>query len=282
MSFLTLNSWVISVGVNPAAKRAPEFLGALTRQLDNSLVDSRRSMKKRGMFVTTPVKQEVAHSIEMLMSGPGKCGHHFSFNSDVWSDYLGAGPEAGYNCSIGSTGTTKFGNKLIAGVTTNTVFIEWALGLTGEWTLLYWHQSGTSGTWNHYTQRSSGNPWLNGAQTNPDVQNVLVTGGNVQFKGITPSGSTGTTQCFDDLVVLPFYLCDAAIPYFAARTTAFSDLPRLKLGGTVERQVAPADTECDVIGEWVDSTVVPLKRTVGATATWENNACEVSFNLRAA
>lgn len=269
MAFLTINSWPIPIKLGNG-ERIRETIGGLSRGAGNSLRASDRASKPGTRFTTTILDRETCETLEKLFSRH-EAGHHFPFNADLYSAVGGVGPEAGYTVSVEATGTTKFGNKLIASVTTNTVILQYALELTGEYTIMWWQQSGISGTWNHFVKRSSGDSWIDGVQSNPGTASVVVSSGTLQLKGCTNAGGTGTTQCFDDLVVLPFYLADDAIPYFAARTSPFSDLPRLLVAGDFDRS-----SEFAVVGEFEKTTLAKAVLD-GAMA---NNAGEVTFSLR--
>jgi hypothetical protein len=262
--FLMVNSWPIEI-IATDGQRSVEEIGTRGRAASGKMRRTDRAQKEVFEGTTVPLTHEVATSVEYLLRGIGWVHH---FNSSLYSAVKETGPEPNYDVSIGSTGTTKFGNKVIAGVTTNTVVLEYDYSLdeVDAWTLMWWQQSGTSGTWNHYVKRSSGNAWLDGVQSNPGTASVIVTSGVVQLKGCTNAGGTGTTQCWDDLVVLPWLIADESIQHFAARTAAFSDLPRLLVTGESQQQ-----TEIEVEGR--------LKSGRFIAANGNSNMRAVSFAL---
>ncbi len=250
--FLDVNGWHIDVMVGNG-KRGVERLGGRSRAASGLLRTTDRAQKRSFQCCTPPYSQEIAESVEGLMRG---LGHHWSFDESLYSAVKGLGPDAGYLCTIGSTGTTKFSsNKLIASVTTNVVIASYILALGNKWTVMWWQQSGTSGTWHHYVMRSSGNNWIDGVSSGSSIASVVASSTGVQLKGVTVGGATGTTQCYDDLVALPYYLADAAIPSFAARTAAFSDLPRLFVSGRLDSESLVTNLEME--GNFEGSDFLP-------------------------
>ncbi len=266
-----LNSWPIPVREGQGERSVGYIGGVDSRALSGQERTTFRAQKTLFKGSTPLIQPDIAKGLEGFLR---RQGWRFPWDSDLYSALSKVSPASGYTVYLDTTGTLKFGpKKLLSLVTTSTVILQYDLGLTGTWTIMWWQQSGTSGTWHHYTLRSSGVPWVDGVAA-VNAQSVTVASGIVKLWGHSATGTTGTQQCFDDMVVVPFYVPDDALPYFAARTAAFSDLPRLFLTGTAEQT-----SSLEVVGNWEGSK---MSMVTHPTAGLTPNAAEVRFSLDAA
>jgi hypothetical protein len=147
-------------------------------------------------------------------------GHHLSFAVD-----LNTSRGQGTSSTVGSPSIS--GGRLLLPASATA---SWDFGYTGDWTLIGGVE--TSGTV-YYAVTSGGTKYKDGATTTDTITNYMNISGGVMT--LTDAYGSGDTY-FTYVAALPYLLDgDQMADITAAGDSAFADLPRLLVGGTVLR-----------------------------------------------
>jgi hypothetical protein len=279
MTAVILDGYTVPVQAESLVKSHVE-IGSDERGYGGTLDASRRALKREWQFDTTYLTDAEAEFVENFIVGRG---WKWSFDTSMWSDYGGVGPEVGYESALFTSGTPKFGTstsqnslRLNAAAVANggiSYKLPWWTA-SNTYTLMYYvyssHASDAAGgwaAWNHMVivnnkgtitvQRNGANyasalPAHVTATTSGSFTTYKIMGRNIADTAWTAD------MWIDDLVILPYAmdLTYATARYtFAGGTTtgsssnlAFGDLPLHKLTGTAITESGPVTVRGKVRG----------------------------------
>lgn len=263
---VAINQFPVAIRASqgPQVRRMP--IGSERVAFDGTLIRQRRAFKRSWRLRSTLMSEENAYALTRLLQGEG---HHWDFAAA--SGYLysskGLGNESGSATRTGSGG--KFGAYITIAATSEVVWDTDVEDYTDS-TIMVWYYTG--GAWHHYIVRGDGAKWVDGVRND---------GASTPFISITSNGkahlgdtASGSTQDFDDLVVLPFKISADMAEVFGVSTAAFSDLPELTLTGDI---VPGTSATVMAVGD-VSATL-----TQGVfDGSWAQNVYELEFELREA
>lgn len=230
MAWLTLNgielAAIAHVGSPPKSPRRE--IGEMKEAGDGTMRITRQNRKRDLSFESVPLVRANAFAWEGLICGEGEV---WSFDSSLYGS-KGLGPNAGYNASIVTGGTPKFGGgHLRLPATTGTITFDnaaWnASGGYVAFTAMVWRFE--SGAWHHYIIRSDLAKWVDGVRNDA----ASTTWFSVSSGDVTLANTSGADVDYDDLVVLPYNILDAWAPIFGTALEAFSALPYLTAKGNL-------------------------------------------------
>lgn len=161
-----------------------------------------------------------ADGLEGLLEGRG---HHFSFDSDAFSDD-GLGPDtpASGNYTIETDGNQVFG----LGYLDITTSVVWDTRIRGDWVVMYWRNVGLLSQ-QHIVVTSDSRKFVDGVRSDATATTELTVSDAVAL----------TAGSYDDLVVLPYLLPDDFITemydWMSGENNPFSSLPQLVLDGDI-------------------------------------------------
>ena len=244
MPFVQVNGFEIQV--KQAGRKIDEPGVIANRSTSATLRKHRRSVKTGLSFETIPLTEADAEMVENLLLGQG---HYFPLDSDLYSAQKGLGPNAGYACTLGATTPNPPGSwstrymEVAAGATG----AVWALGYTGDWSVMGWQYMTDTITWYHFTvvydaDTATYTEYIAGvAGSIHDTWRALITAGSLTLKGYAHDDNTADDVCYDDLVVVPFKLDAETISwhYNSGTGRAFSALPRLSVTGDALKTTTP-------------------------------------------
>lgn len=241
MTFLTLNGLTVSVADSSASKRVAD-VGWTGRSYDGDQHDSVLAERPSWQIATTPLTEAAGVELERLLHGDG---HHFDFDSSLYSERKGLGPTSGYSMSlVTSSPTPKLGTKCAKFGSGSVLY--YATGYTGDYSLLWWFNNTVS--WEHLavvydSAAATSTRYVDGAVNSSTWYNLYNSGnrwgvtsaGTLTFYGKLRATDTNATVAIDDLVVLPYQVTTGLINahYNSGTGRAFSALPLLDLSGDV-------------------------------------------------
>lgn len=249
-------------------KRKPQRVGDMrARTNGGQLRDGRIAIKDMWTGKTPILPHDEGEALIGLLLGDG---HVFSFDVDPYSSkgliWSGAQP--------GLTATAKFGGFAGSFASGTTYLVEPAYDGEDQ-TVLLWRRQG-AGSFDHYamTRTKAGVrvDYKNGVAGSYGTTNwSTLSDGGLTLLGKNDAGTNTTIQT-DDLVILPFLLTPAQIASVAAATTAWGDLPTLRVSG---QGVDSASAEIEVLGN-----VTGVEYTQASTgASWISDNVEIDFTL---
>lgn len=269
MAFLSINGWEIDI-LDGSFSVADVDVGVRGAGYGGSSRDARRAIGVQVKATTIFQDQWLSMPLEELLRGNG---HHFSFDETLYADTAsgrGVGPEAGYSASLVTAAPApKYGTRCLKVPSATT--ISWIVNApyddpsgSGECTVMVWFWNGAS--WDHYVycQAPAGvslfknGAYLSGAAPG-NVSATVASDGSatVTLEGQNFAGANADAY-FDDLVILPVSLdpnadgvVTDAISGFYANTQAFSNLPRLDVGGDWYRN---GDRTIEMVGAVVSTS----------------------------
>lgn len=261
MAFLTINELTIKVkardgdtGWVPLTDTARGVTGAMNQ----TQIDRKRTETLR----TRPLSYQEGRALMALLKGHG---HHWSFNSDLYSDGTGVINSAGSTSGAGSSAhTTKFGNYLALSAAEQ---LTYSIGLGSRYTVGFWLWDGGS-SWDWFVFDDAGNKYKNGSTHGSAIGEVTVSGSNLLV------GDGSNADDIDDLFVLYERMPSAWLSGWTP-TQAFSDLPLLTCSGDLFD-----DVDHTMFATRVDASL-PEFYDSNASA-WENAAHAVQFTLEEA
>lgn len=266
MSFATINGWALPV-LEDGVDDGEEVVGDVGNTFAGGTMTAIRKRKNEIDVDIAPVNQEDGWGIRGLAKG---AGHRWSFDDaatggvDRWK-YSSRGLPLATGTLLRSTTTpspkfgTAYGEIAAAGVVT------WNTGYTGDTTLMVWFY--TSAAWHHYIVKSDGKKWVDGVRNDAaSTPFIAISAGGIVTLG---DAASGVDQQFDDLVVLNFLITTGMAVAFGTATLAFSDLPKLHLGGDVVSSL----TDVLVPGE------VSVTRFTGAVGAALTTAMRIKFTM---
>lgn len=255
MTFLQLNDWPIPC----------ERIEQTDSSRDSSAVSvngyfwSERIFNTRSWQVTTTlISLDDAEALFGLLTGRG---HHWSFNSDLYSDKGLTDNGAGSWALVGSG--AKFGSDCVeidAGVT-----IALPSTYENQWTIGLWTDLG-AGTWQHRLQTSDGDQWQDGVK------------GTFAGWDYAPTASSFTIPVgvYDDLVILP-YAASTDMGNNWPLTSPFGDIPYMRLEGDFSVVRPLAGASYTTVACEGSPSVSHVQVGASTRATYK---AQVSFNLR--
>lgn len=245
MGFLDLNGWDLNVSVDSFRSSDVE-IGSRGGAYSGASRDGRRAIGLQFQGTAVLQKNIDAGPLENMLRGRG---HHFPFDTTLYADGTGVGPEAGYSATLVTAAPApKYGTRCLK--VPSATSISWIVDMPwypeqgmGEYTLMFWFWNGAS--WDHYIITSApdgGSSFKNGASAaapgNYSVTEASPGTLTVTLEGQNAAGANADAY-FDDLVILPFSLdpqgdavATDAITGFYTAGRAFSAMPRLLVTGT--------------------------------------------------
>ena len=281
---MTLNSVAVSIASGDSELKRMEIGRVGGRSFSGSLIDTRRAIKREGRFRTTLLSASAAEALEHYLLGEG---WHFPFQSDLYSEDTLLGPATGYTASLGTSAPSPVysGDSYRLQVNSGTT-LSYAAGLGTHWTLMAWIWNNDASDWEHHVRLSDDSASVStptfktykdgvlvaSSTTNPLVPYAMnYSGANAQLLGKDHDGGGNENAHFEDFVVLPWTATQAMITAWAARTSQFSPLPKLDLGGTIMREATTTE---------VRATIEGVKHVQGyVDGAWDPAAREISFRL---
>jgi hypothetical protein len=217
MSYLTIHG----VQVEAAAEEwEPVRLGAISRSLNGAPRSNIRATKREHRFTSDEHTVARAELARALIEGEG---HSFAWEDSGFTSSRGLVPTivTDNGLTSGDVGG-KWGLGLFAPVGSEAT---WAVGYTGDWTVMYWRYESTAFV--HYlVRKASGGSeqcWRNGVRDD---------GSNLGLWSVTVGGalrllSSEDDDVYDDVVVLPYLVPEEWIAslYAYANSRAFGALP---------------------------------------------------------
>lgn len=263
MAFLKLNEFTVSVKADSAGQSNVEY-GSFGYSYSGLPIKNVRAVKREWSLNTTLMLPADARTLIGLLLGHG---HHWSFDNATYFKYSskGLGPTTGTTAYLArQTTSIKYGTAS-ADITANQL-VQWNTNYTNDWTIMVWRKSG--GNTNHYIVNSNGQKWVDGVRNDAAATAfITMSSGNVRLGDVT----VGSTQQFDDLVVVPFIISPNFCEVFGVNTQAFSDLPKLNATGTLL-----TNDDVYVYGADVSSK---FQQGTYSDGTWYDALQEVSFKL---
>ena len=245
-ALLTVNGWELPI-MDGAFKVTDVEIGSRSGAYSGASRDARRAIGKQITCTVALQTDLLSEPLEDLIRGRG---HHFPFDTTLFADGTGVGPESGYSAVLGSAAPApKYGTQRLQ--VTSASSISWivdapydAASGSGSFTLMWWFYNGAS--WDHYIYSESPSGaalYKNGAYDSAGLTgNVTATVNSdgeltVTLEGQNVAGANATAY-YDDLVILPFALdvnadgvVTAAMTGFYSAGRAFSAMPLLDVGG---------------------------------------------------
>lgn len=222
MGYLTINGIDIPIAQRGRRVKTWDIIGDRARSVLGTLREARTAEKAAWRFRTDRLTQEVGDALQGLLLGQG---HHFSYDTDAYSDYKGLPGTATDTPTPGASAHTKFGNYLQLDATDK---LTYATELTGNYTVLFWLWDGVS-AWDLFAFNDAGSKWKNGVTHAPAIVAVTVDG-----SGNLVVGDAANAYDIDDVVAVPYRMPDSWIENdLAAPAAAFSDLPKLNVSGDI-------------------------------------------------
>lgn len=251
---IILNGLTLPISADSLSEKT-YVIGADTTSSKGTFNSSVVARKREWAFEVPFRSQAMADFYKNFINGSGR---YWSFDSGLWSDYGGIGPNAGYTAAQYS-GTPKFGTsgdgqrscQLNPSGTTNGGMTITVPECT-SWTLCYYLYTGDASwsQWNHIVticDNGTITTYRNGANYSSAVLanvSVSTSGGytSFTFNGRLVLAATWSASVWlDDLVICPYAWDSSFVSThynYAGTTTAgtstslaFGNLPRLKMTG---------------------------------------------------
>lgn len=262
MAFFEINEATIAVFADRGLDVETTIIGDQERAFSGALCGSVRTTKRSWSIMTPLQTAAITEGIRDVILGRGDVWHFNESTSTDWQ-YSVNGKGAATGTAWGSSLVSgKFGRGLRISATRT---VTWTTNTGAGWTIMVWYYTG--GAWHHYIVRSDAAKWVDGVRNDGASTPFMANTSTTTTLGYAGSGSN---QDFDDLVVLPYVLHANFAEYYGVATAAFSDLPRLNLGG-------------DILS---DPTTVEVQLTESATMAQEQGATglhsALSFTLEEA
>ncbi len=255
MSWLTINGVEIPVKF-PSATRMRYRHGAMDkRSFDGSSRHHHRTTKRIWKFVTVDMTEAAANQLEGFLTG---LGYRFSFDTTIFDDGKGLGPNAGYS------GDTSAAVKLLGArsqyVASGNKSI-YATGIIGDYSILVHHYIASWKTWavSYNSDTSTLTKYHTGAVSADTIGFLEWSAGTLTIHGKNDTGgadmagsSANANVYYDELIVLPFQITAAlhtAHYGTAGAGLAFGSLPKLAMAGDVVSTGAPINVHGKITGQ---------------------------------
>ena len=246
MSFLTLDGIAWPVAKDKAEKDILE-IGYYGTAIDGSFIGTRRNIKRQWKLTTPPLSPSDALALKNLLLG---LGHHWSFDTSVYSDKGLTLSSGGLFQIITSSPTPKFGAGCLqigSGVQVNAVGginpYAGAFASTFSYVVWFWNGSSWDGYAGSVNQGTAVALYKNGASLGaffPGFVGYVPASGSLVLYGRNYLG-TAQISYFDDLVALPYLARNADLAVWSNAAIPFGALPQLVPGGDlIDVPVPPA------------------------------------------
>lgn len=281
-SFLSINN--LDVPVMSCTKRTVE-VGA-GRRYAGTWREQRRAIKREWDIETTLLAEDDAEALSHWLLGRG---HHWSFDTNAFSDD-GRGPVAGYTSSLAIvTGTTKFSEPLTSFmfVGSGGQYVEFSVTRSGpdlSFTISRWVYNFFDLTsWAHHVYRYDAVAGTTTITVNGSTvalhSNVTISlsGNDVVYrqKARRNDDLANTSVWIEDLVMVPYAMTDAMLSaiYTSGATQPFGRCPRVRITGTILDEAGPVEAVATLSGQ---SRV----QAGGTSGTWSQGLRTLKFTLR--
>lgn len=275
MPIISLNGYSLNVAPGSIRRGSIEEIGPVEGSYKGWTRDAVRA-RRRTWSGTIPYEVSATQeAVEQLITGRA---HHFPFDSGLYSDKSGLGPNSGYSVTLAATAPTpKFGAYRCQVTSGSAVAWTCDVPIANTWSMAWWFSTG--GAWTHYCVTSRAGTvtrYVSGAVSGATLANYSVTtsgtSGTFSLLGKDTAGTNSATAYFDDLVIFPTCALNAnLVTAFAASTIAQSSLPFLNLTGDVLDEAGPVEVR-GRLGE-----VRFVEGYKGGA--WNNNLRTVDFTL---
>lgn len=267
MAYLEINGWGIDAAYKSVGHTS-EIIGYQGRSFGMGMRDHKRGDKEVFQVTTPPMSEANGVALEALLKGSG---HHWNFESDLYSIYKGLGPNTGYGATISAT-QQMYGARAMYLASGNSVVFD--PDYNSDCSISVWHYESA---WAHLVltydaDTTTTTKYENNASG--DFVCVALSAGAVTLHGKDRDApGTGAKVYYDDLVIVPYVMTAAqnTAIYAAGSGLEFSDLPRLDIGGdllktTGTKEFAAFDVSYKQMGVYLSSA-------------WTDTARSYSFKL---
>ncbi len=267
MAFLKLNGITVPVSAKDT-KGKRIVIGDRGRSLAGRVLETRQSEPRTWQMSTVTRSQQESKALEGMLFGDG---HHFSFDTDLYSELKGLGPSSGTGTI---TASGQYGSYLALSAVQQVVWPTGRLeeaGGVGSYTIMIFEGVGV---WTHYiiVRQEDGtiNKWVDGVSN--DAASTPFVG--VDSSGDLFVGDAANAYEVDDLVFMPYAVPTSWIAglYAEHSTRAWPNMPQMRLDGEVVYDHYTT----------VESDPDSIQTTVNAApfnGSWDKVAQEVAFSI---
>lgn len=255
MPFVEINGLTIPITGEPQMTDASKLRSS--RTANNGLWLERLYYKRSWSMVTPLLDLDYAEALVYMLQGQG---HHWSFNSDLYSD-KGLTNVSGSWARASAAG--KFGADYV--IASTDIEIDFGAAYGQNWSVGVWELVG--GTWEHHLKRSDGTTWEDG------VEGTYAWAGNIDLDitGLL----TLANGSYDDLVVTPYEVSDEVATGWPM-SDPWGSNPYLRFRGDIyDRKTSSSSTMVEV-----GCTDVTLSHTMVGAAGRTSMKASVSFTIQ--
>lgn len=265
MSFMTVNNLEVPI-LDGSFQESVEEVGSIARAFDGTLRRTRIAGKRAYEFALSPQQFVDAEAWAALLRGLGEAWH-YDGNHLYGSKGTGPSSSSGATVVAAAAHDGAYGLRLAATTGTITYPISYPRGAT----IMFWRDAGSDDSWNHYVVDTTGRKWVDGVR-NDAASTTWLTLGATSF---ALANTSGVTDDYDGVVVLPALLPTTWPPLLAAAANPFSELPKLIIRGDVVPDESAATDSLSMMGEFLGGETI--RAVLGGS--FRTNARALRFRL---